>query len=210
MAYRTGSLEKYLADAAAGQPTPGGGSASALAGAAGVAMACMAANFTVGKKKFESVWPRVTELLAACEAARSTLLQCVDDDVAAYAQVSKAYSMPKESPCEKSARAEAIQAALRTAMKTPLDIFTTCADVLGVLEELADQANPNLVSDVGVAAALVMGALEGAQLNVEINLAGLKDAALVTTTRGMLAERGGRALAQGRKTLDKVYARIRQ
>ena len=173
-------------------------------------MACMAANFTVGKKKFEAVRPRVTELLRKCDEARDALLRFVDDDVAAYSQVSRAYSMPKETEAEKAARAAAIQDALKTAMKTPLNVFVTCADVLGALDELADLANPNLISDVGVSAALVLGALEGAQLNVEINLASLRDEAVVKSTRTLLAESGGRAREAARKVLDKVYCRIRE
>ena len=210
MPYRSEAVEKYLADASAGRPTPGGGSASAMAGAVGVAMACMAANFTVGKKKFKDVWPRVGELLAKCDEARDKLLQFADDDVAAYAHVARAYGMAKESPEEKSARTAAIQDALKIAMATPLETFEICAGVLLVFEELADLANPNLISDVGVAAALVLGALEGAQLNVEINLAFLKDEGLVGTTRSQLERAGPPAREAARKTLDKVYERVRQ
>ncbi|MFH1733056.1 MAG: cyclodeaminase/cyclohydrolase family protein [Planctomycetota bacterium] len=210
MPYRSEAVEKYLADASAGRPTPGGGSASAMAGAVGAAMACMAANFTVGKKKFKDVWPQVGELLAKCSEARDKLLQFADDDVAAYAHVARAYGMPKESPEEKSARAAAIQGALKVAMATPLKTFQTCAGALLVFEELADLANPNLISDVGVAAALVLGALEGAQLNVEINLGFIKDEDLVAATRAQLEQAGPSAREAARKTLDKVYERITQ
>jgi len=210
MPYRTESLEKYLADASAGRPTPGGGSASALAGAVGVSMACMAANFTVGKKKFESAWPRVRELLAKCDESRDALLGDVDDDVASYSRVSAAYSMPKDTPEQKAARADAVQAALQVAMDTPMKVFLACADVLLLLGELARLANPNLVSDVGVAAALVLGALDGAQLNVEINLAFLKDEEIAAATRAKLEQAGPAAREAARKTLDKVYGAIRQ
>ncbi len=210
MPYRTDSIETYLADASAGQPTPGGGSASAAAGAVGVAMACMAANFTVGKKKFKDVEPRVRELLATCDDAREKLLQYVDDDVAAYTHVSNAYGMPKETDEDKAARRTAIQEALKIAMGTPMKAFATCAEILLVFDELADLANPNLISDVGVAAALVLGALEGARLNVEINLATLKDADLVASTRADLERLGPPAREAARNTLDKVTERIRQ
>ena len=208
--YRTKSIEEYLADAAAGQPTPGGGSASALAGAVGVAMACMAANFTVGKKKFEQVWPRVNELLLKCQQAREELLRGVDDDVAAYSYISQAYALPKESHEQKAERSGAIQDALKVAMQPPLRAFNACADVLLVLEELAELANPNLISDVGVAAALVAGALEGARLNVEVNLAALKNEKLVNDTRALLEQKAAPARDAALKTLDKVYASIRK
>lgn len=210
MAYRTESLQKYLADASAGQPTPGGGSASALAGAVGVSMACMAANFTVGKKKFESVWARTTEILRKLERDRDVLLQAVDDDVVAYSEVSRAYGMPKTTDAEKAARTEAIQDALKTALKTPMNVFIACASVLQNLGELAEIANPNLISDVGVAAALVLGALDGAELNVEINLVSLKDETVVKSTRALLAETGRKAREAGRATLDGVARRINE
>ncbi len=210
MPYRTQSLETYLADAAAAKPTPGGGSASALAGAAGAAMACMAANFTIGKEKYKDAWPRVGELLAVCERARRELLEVVDEDAAAYAHVSAAYGMARSTPDEKERRAEAIQAALKQAIAPPLKALLACTDAIAVLDELAGLANPNLVSDVGVAAALLGGALDGAALNVEINLAPLKDAALVAAARAALDEKGRPARDAARKVLDKVYQRIRQ
>ena len=210
MAYRTEPIEKYLTDASAGQATPGGGSASAMAGAVGAAMACMAANFTVGKKKFKDVEPQVTELLAKCDGARNKLLQFVDDDVAAYAHVANAYSMPKGTPEEKTARAAAIQDALKIAMDTPLKAFLTCSEALLTFDKLADLANPNLISDVGVAAAVVLGSLEGAQLNVEINLAYLKDDELVAATRAQIEQAGPPAREAAARTLGKVYERVRQ
>ena len=102
--YIDGTVRAYVDESTAGTSTPGGGSISALAGALGMSMACMAANFTVGKKKYEKVWPRVSELLAVCDKARDELLQFTDDDVAAYSHVSAAYSMPKGTPEEKTAR----------------------------------------------------------------------------------------------------------
>jgi formiminotetrahydrofolate cyclodeaminase len=210
MAYRDESLEKYLSDAAAGQPTPGGGSASSLAAAAGAAMACMAANFTIGRKKFADREPRVRELLAQLGDACARLLRCVDDDVAAYAQVSAAYGLAKKTDGEKAARTAAIQDALKVAMAPPLAAFNACADAIGLLDELADLANPNLISDVGVAAALLGGALDGAELNVGINLAFLKDAGLAARTQAVLEERGPNAREQAAAALDKVRQAIAQ
>ncbi len=112
MGYIDDSIRKYVTDASAGSPTPGGGSVSALAGALGLTMGCMAANFTVGKKKYRDVEPLVKEQLATVEACREELLRLTDDDTKAYAEVSKAYGMPKETDEEKKARSAAIQEAL--------------------------------------------------------------------------------------------------
>ena len=152
--YIDGSIRKYIDDASSNKPAPGGGSIASLAGTAGLSMACMAANFTVGKKKFKEVEHRVNELLGKCASDRDELLLLMDEDVQAYSQVSAAYGMPKASPEEKKARAKAIQNALKIAMDAPLRAVRLCREALGHVAELADIANPNLISDVGVAAIL--------------------------------------------------------
>jgi len=206
--YRNGSLRKYLDDAAAGIPAPGGGSVSALAGALATTMGSMAANFTVGKKKFLDVELRVKSVLARLDREREMLLELMDQDVEAYGVVSSAYSMPRETSEEKAARTAKIQEALVVAMDVPLRTVRVCVDVLRELTELVDIANPNLISDVGVSAILAEAALRGAKLNVEINLMSLKDEALVKRTAediGGAAEEASRML---RGILSKVGAKM--
>jgi formiminotetrahydrofolate cyclodeaminase len=181
--YLDGSIRQYLDDSASGKSAPGGGSVSAIAGALGASMASMACNFTVGKKKFADVEDRVKEILALCEEKRGKLLEFMDADVSEYSKVTDAYGMPKETDEEKEARRAAIQEALKAAMAVPLEAFRACNDVIQSLKNLVDIANPNLISDVGVAAILCTAGLEGAKLNVEINLAFLKDEELVAKVR---------------------------
>jgi glutamate formiminotransferase/formiminotetrahydrofolate cyclodeaminase len=197
--YLYGTVQTYAAAASSGSPTPGGGSVAALAGALGTTMAAMAANFTVGKKKFESVEPEVRERLAACLRARDELLRLMDEDTRAYATVSAAYALPKETPEEKKARSAAIQAALVTAMDAPLRVVRECRAVMAPIVRLAEIANPNLLSDVGVAAILAEAALRAAKLNVEVNLKELKDAKLVAGVRAEIeaAAREASAAAAG-------------
>jgi len=201
-------LRKYLDDAASGRPTPGGGSVSALAAALGTSMACMAANFTVGKEKFAAVQAQCRRILDDCEAARAELLALTDEDTQAYAHVSKAYGLPKATPEQKGARTEAIQEALRTAMDAPLRAFRVCARVCGELDELAQIANPNLISDVGVAAIIVLAGLEGAKLNVEINLSYLNDKAFVDQMRQEINETRARARRAATEVFEKVRKQI--
>lgn len=181
--YLDGSIKQYLDDSASGKPAPGGGSVSALAGALGASMASMASNFTAGKKKFADVEDRVKEILALCEGKRNKLLELMDADVSEYSKVTAAYGMPRETDEEKSARKAAIQEALKAAMAVPLEAFRACNEVIQSLKNLVDIANPNLISDVGVAAILCTAGLEGAKLNVEINLAFLKDEELIARVR---------------------------
>ena len=206
--YRTGPIEKYLADAAAGIPAPGGGSVSALAGALGASMAAMAANFTVGKKKFAAVEPEVRAILAECEAGGRRLLELMDADVAAYSTVSAAYGMPKDTEEQKAARTAAIQSALRVALATPLAALRQCRGLLRLLDRLVETANPNLISDVGVAAILLEAALRGAKINVEINLAWLKDQAFVAATRAEIDAAADEAASTAASVLQRVYAKM--
>ncbi len=206
--YIDGTIRAYVDDASAGVPTPGGGSIAALAGALGMSMACMSANFTVGKKKFKDVEREVRGHLDACLKARDELLRLMDEDTQAYAGVSAAYGMPRETSEQKSARRAAIQKALVVAMDAPLRAVRMCRESLRVLSGLADVANPNLISDVGVAAVLAEAALRAAKLNVEINLKFLKDEELVAATRSEIEEAAREAAENARSTLETVVAAI--
>ncbi|HRU05577.1 MAG TPA: cyclodeaminase/cyclohydrolase family protein [Candidatus Brocadiia bacterium] len=195
------SIRKYLEDASSGSPTPGGGSVAALAGAAGVSMACMAANFTTGPK-YQAIQESIQRLLGQCAALRDDLAEIIDKDAEAYASVGQAYAMPRSTPAEKEARAQAIQNALRTAMEPPLSAVRACRAALGHIRELADLANPGLITDVGVAAILTEAALRAARLNVEINLKGIKNQKVVTTIRAEMDE----AQAQARRLCEETHS----
>lgn len=173
-------LRDYVEEAVQGSPTPGGGSVSALAGALGTTMASMAANFTVGKKKFKAVEGEVRELLGQLDGLREKLLSAMQADTVAYGAVGAAYSMSRGTDEEKAARRSAIQAALRGAMEPPLEALRSCLEAVRVTRRLLDIANPNLITDVGVAAALLEASARGAYLNVAVNLKGMEDLALAS------------------------------
>jgi glutamate formiminotransferase/formiminotetrahydrofolate cyclodeaminase len=152
----------------------------------------------------------VKELLAQLDALREQLLGLMDEDVAAYGVVSAAYGMPRETPAEKAARSAKIQEALVTAMDTPLRTMRACAGTLRVLAELVDRTNPNLASDVGVSAVLAEAALRGARLNVDANLALLKDAQVVKRTGDEASALAAEAAEILREVTGKVEAGIRR
>lgn len=183
MSYLEEPLKKYLDDAASGEPTPGGGSVSALAGACGVTMAEMAANFTLGREKFKDVEAEVMELLLALRDARVKLLELMEEDMQAYGRVSAGYGMPRGTEEEKAARGQAIQEALSLALAVPLKAMRVVSSALEANRRLVDIANPNLISDVGVSAELLLGAMRGARLNVDVNLAYLKNETLISQSR---------------------------
>jgi len=206
--YLDGSIKQYLDDSASGKAAPGGGSVSALGGALGAAMASMASNFTIGKKKFADVEDKVKEILALCEEKRMKLLELMDADVSEYSKVTSAYGMPRDTDEQKSARTAAIQEALKAAMAVPLEAFRACNDVIMSLKNLVDIANPNLVSDVGVAAMLCSAGLDGAKLNVEINLSFLKDEELVSKVREEVDSTSFLAKQVAAEVIEKVRQKI--
>jgi len=164
-------------------PTPGGGSASALAGAVGAALLAMVA--ALGKPRSDAA-EDVRRLRAAgdrCAALSDRLSALMDDDTTAYDAVVSAFKLPKATDEEKSARTIRIQEALRGATQVPLDVIRTCGEALDQGIVVAEFGNRNARSDVRVGLELLGAAVRGAKLNVDINLENLKDAAYVAAVR---------------------------
>lgn len=176
-------VQEYLDKLAGKLPAPGGGSAAALAAALGAASGQMVASFTVGNKKYAEVEEEVQGHLDAIDAIRSEMARLVDEDVTAYGGVGEAYGMPKGTDEEKAARAAAIQEALKAAAAVPMQLAEQCAALVEHLPALLEKGNTNLVSDVGVAAKLTEAACECAWLNVEVNLAFMKDEQFIESAR---------------------------
>jgi formiminotetrahydrofolate cyclodeaminase len=203
------TVRDYAAKLAAGEPTPGGGSAAALAGALAAALAQMAGNFTAGREKFAAVDDEVRDILAHLESQRVRLLDLTDADADAYATVGAAYGLPRGTDEEKAARKAAIEAALKSAAAVPLAVTEACAEVIAVLDRLREISNPNLLSDVACAAAMAAAALRTAWLNVEVNLASLGDAAFVAATRAVTDARLAEGEAEAKVVFERVAAGIR-
>lgn len=156
---------------AAKAPVPGGGGASALVGALGIALCSMAGNFTLGKKKYAAQEPDVRRMLADCEALRFRFLELIDADAQGFEPLSNAYAIPKEVP-ERSAR---IEEATLLACQAPLEMVACCGKALVLLEEMLEKGSRLLLSDVGCGALLCKAAMESAALNVFVNTATLTD-----------------------------------
>ena len=206
--YADRPLTDYINDAASNDPTPGGGSVSALVGALGSTMARMAANFTVGKEKFKDVEDEVKELLGRCKDACSRFLDLMEEDIAAYSIVTSAYRMPRETQEEKEVRSAKIQEALTEAMQVPLEVCRQCLYMMQAGRSLVEVANPNLASDVGVAAVFTRAAFQGAKLNVLVNLANIKDKELVLMTRNEIDDAESEIAGLAEATLEKVRSII--
>ena len=163
----------FLDALASKAPVPGGGGASALAGAVGAALCTMVGNFTVGKKKYAAVEEDVKALMARAEDIRARLLAQVDADAAAFEPLSRAYAIPKDD----LGRREVMEKCLRDAAAAPMEILRLCCEAIDLHREMLDKGSVMMLSDVGTGAALCRGALHGAALNVKVNTKGMADRA---------------------------------
>ena len=165
------TLIEFTEALASRQPVPGGGGASALAGALAASLAAMVGNLTSGKKKFADSEDERNRLIAQAEQLRQQLLDGIEEDAKAFYPLSQAYSLAKEDP----AREETLEKCLRDAAGTPLKILTLADQVLDVLEKMLPISSRLAISDIATAAALAEGCLKGAAVNVLVNSELMKD-----------------------------------
>lgn len=160
---------------ATSDPIPGGGSASALAGAMGAALVHMVVALTAGRAAAAGNEETLDAIGSEAVAAQSDLLRLAELDAVAYDAVVRARRLPKETELERQSRDTQVHQATREATISPLETVRRAADVLGLAERLAPIGNGNAVSDIGVGALLAVAAMRGAALNVRINLPYLAD-----------------------------------
>ncbi len=196
------SLTAFLDATAAGTPAPGGGSVSALAGALAVALAAMVARLTVGKPKYGDVEGKMHDVIARAGPLRAELTALVEKDGAAYDAVVTAMKLPKGTDDEKAARQTAIQAATLHAAQVPLETARLSLQALELALIAAQAGNVNSMSDAAVAGLMARAAVEGAGLNVRVNVASLADPAQARALLDELATLRSRAMPLA----DKVMA----
>ena len=173
------TLSAFLDELASSSPAPGGGSVAALAGALGAGLAAMVCNLTIGKKKYAEVEPEMKAILAQAEGLRAQFTELIDRDTDAFNKVMEAFGLPKETEPQKALRAAAIREATKEATLVPLEVMKHCIDALALTQRVADQGNPNAISDVGTSALMLHAACSAAALNVRVNLKGLQDSEFV-------------------------------
>lgn len=177
--YIDNSLREFIANVASSEPTPGGGSVSALVGSIGGALTNMVSKLTVGKKAYEGLSEEVkfqiAESAKEIEKLVEDLSNIVDEDTKAFDKVMDAFKMPKETDEQKQARSIAIQDGYKIALEVPLKCATKCLRILQLQEVFANYGNANAITDVGVGILLAYSGLEGALFNVTINLGSIKD-----------------------------------
>jgi len=168
-------------------PTPGGGSAAALASAVGASLLMMVTQLPKTRSGSDEDRAALAEAGGALAGVRAQLTAAIDADTEAYDQVVAAYKSPKATADEQAARKAAIQQALRAATEVPFDVARLSATALAAAAAIAAHGHRAAASDVGVAVALLRAGARGARLNVEINIGGLSDADYAKTATAEIA-----------------------
>lgn len=169
------NLRQFCNETLSDSPAPGGGSVAALMGALGASLGGMVANLSAGKRGWDEKLSYFSDWAVRAQQLKDELLRLVDEDTAAFNEVMAAFGLPKESAEEKSARAEAIQEANKKAAEVPLRVMESAVSGYDLLAEMARNGNPASISDVGVGALATRACIEGAAMNVRINLGSIKD-----------------------------------
>jgi glutamate formiminotransferase/formiminotetrahydrofolate cyclodeaminase len=169
------NLREFCNETLGDSPAPGGGSVAALMGALGVSLGGMVANLSAGKRGWDDKLEYFSDWAVRAQALKDELLLLVDEDTAAFNRVMDAFGLPKESAEEKAARDAAIEQATKHAAEVPLKVMETASRSYELLSQMAEKGNPASASDVGVGALATHACIEGAALNVRINLGQLKD-----------------------------------
>jgi len=183
MSLTAGSVSQLLAAFRSSNPTPGGGSAAALAGAVGASLLAMVAGLAKPRTSTDEELAQLRKAGEHCAVLATRLEALIDADTDAYDLVVDAYRLPKATEADKETRTARIQAALRTATDVPLEVMRHCADALAQQPAVARFGNQNAASDVNVAGAMLRAGLSGARENVEINLGSIKDSDYVARVR---------------------------
>ena len=198
------TVTEFTALLASDAPAPGGGSAAALEGAIGAALTAMVCGLTKGKKKFAEFNDLAVEAEVKALALKDRFIDVMDRDTEAFNVVSAAFGMPKATDEEKAARSAAIQKGLEGCTATPFEMMELSVETLELTESLLGKSNDSAASDLGVSALSLRAAIQGAWLNVLINIGSLKNKELAEDYR----VKGEAMLEKALPLADKIYAEV--
>ena len=185
-------------------PAPGGGSVAALYGAIGAALAAMVAGLTQGRKKYAEYAEHAAEVQKKAVDLQERLLDVMDRDTDAFIVVSDAFGMPKETEDEKAARSAAIQEGLKGCTRTPLEMMELCDETVTLAASLIGRFNDTSASDLGVSFLSLTAGIQGAWLNVLINISSIKDEAFSKEARA----KGEALLAHALPLAEECYQKL--
>jgi glutamate formiminotransferase/formiminotetrahydrofolate cyclodeaminase len=201
-------LRQFCNETLSDSPAPGGGSVAALMGALGVSLGGMVANLSAGKRGWDDKLQYFSDWAVKAQQLKDEMLFLVDEDTAAFNKVMAAFGLPKDSVEEKAARSAAIQSANKYATEIPLRVIETAFKAYALLGEMAEKGNPASISDVGVGLLALRACIDGAALNVRINLAGLRDEKLKSTFQEKVQKITTESEAESKKISRIVESKI--
>ena len=199
------NIREFVDILASKAPVPGGGGASALVGALGMALGSMVGNLTLGKKKYEDVQEDIKAILVKAEGLQQELLALVEKDAEVFEPLSRVYGLPRNTEEEKKYRDEQMEAALVNACSVPVEIMKKCLLAIDLHEEMSGKGTKIAISDVGVGVLFCKSALMGAYLNVLINTKLMKNREYA---ENMNAEAAG-MMEAGMRKADEVYEKVK-
>ncbi len=176
-------LEQFIDDVASSSPAPGGGSVAAAAGALASALSAMVCRLSIGKKKFKEAEEELKVVLEKAEQIRKEMQEFIVKDAESFEKVMDAFKLPKYTEEETHKRNSVIQEAVKGAISVPLQVMEKGVEALRLSRIVVEKGNPNMVSDAGVSALMAKTAVEGAYLNVRINLNSIEDQIFATSHR---------------------------
>ena len=198
------TIEGFLEVLSSKEPVPGGGGASALAGALGNALGQMVANLTIGKKKYADVEAEIKELLERMQKLQAAFVTLADRDAQVFAPLAQCYSLPSLTEEEKAYKEKVMEERLLDASFVPLEIMEHAVAMRGILEILGDKGSRLAVSDVGVGVQFIRASLLGAVMNVYINTKSMKNREKAEE----LNARAGQLIEEGTAWADRIYAKV--
>ena len=197
-------ISEYLEVLSSKAPVPGGGGASALAGALGNALGQMVVNLTVGKKKYAEVEEEMQEYLERLKTMQQEFLHLSDRDAEVFAPLAECYRLPSTTPEEKEHKDAVMEEKLLDASMVPVEIMEKSLELLEILDVLADKGSRMAVSDVGVAVQFTRTALLGAVMNVYINTKSMKNREKAEE----INQKAKRMIKIGTSQADEIYEKV--
>ena len=199
------TISEFISILGSETPVPGGGSASALSGALGVALIAMVANLTVGRQKYSECEELNRFALEESNKLCAELIALIDRDAEAYGKLAEAYKLPRGTAKEKTARNAAIAETTLGATEAPFETMQAALKALYLCKSLVGKSNENAASDLGVSALNLLSCINGAWLNVLINLSGVENA----TTAEFFKTKGQEIVDTAKKEAEYIYDTVR-
>lgn len=199
------NLYEFTKELSSDSPAPGGGSVAALNGSLGIALTNMVSSLTVGKKTYAEHEELNQTTLKEASQLRIDFLEAINRDVEIFAQMSNAFQMPKSTDEEKENRRDALEEASKACSVVPMEIMEMALSALKITEKIIGKSNKSASSDIGVAALNLKASIQGAWLNILINIGSIKDEAFVNEYR----QKGEKLLEEALPLADRIYEEIK-